>query len=307
MEMKYNSLKEALPSLLEERARLEEEKNRLETIKSELEERHSKIIKELEENWWDISVSRDKLQVLRREDKETTLDNEKALESSNYINLLGKRIMLLGVRDNFNERLGKISVKVFELNKKLGSIIELIKSIEDISILADKCYKIWFEEYLYLFDAAFSDILDTNNLALIFKFSLINNGSLSKENMKALIEKAIKTNIPAYMYLVAVKINNIPDEDMIHLIAAIVASNDKKYIDCLLLDLYKKGVSEEVRNYIASLNISIDMGTMFGYNGDLVAELEQALLEDNLEVLYKHGMYSYEDRAYVLSNIQAGL
>lgn len=196
--------------------------------------------------------------------------------------------------------------EAINMRQALNPIISLIIASYDISSIVDVNFKEKFKGHQHLFDAAFNDMLDTNSLAWIYKFSKNNNDSLSEENMHNLVTSAIKTNIPAYMYLVAVKINNIPDEDMKQLIAAIVASNDRKYIDDLSLIAYKNGVSNEVKRFMLSCGISIDMETNY-YDDSFANELEQALLEDNLETLYKHGMYSYEDRAYVLSNIQAGL
>lgn len=207
----------------------------------------------------------------------------------------------------------KIMSKESDLETALSRLSALIQATQDISSIVGVNFKKQYEGYQHLFDAVFNDILNNNgltwldSLACIYKFFKYNSESLSKENMHNLVTSVIETKVPAYMYLVSVKIDNIPDKEMDRLIAAIVASNDKKYIDYLVLDLPKKGVSKVVRDYMKSLGITVSTENIFDYDNNLANELEKALLEDNLEVLYKHGMYSYEDRAYVLSNIQAGL
>lgn len=356
MEMKYNSLKEALPSLLEEKARLEEEKAKLEARIVELKKQKEEL--DMESNYFfaNLLLSLDKLASFRYaatglpeeiiyasssiswessefsaiEFKEkaillmATYIKEKLLDEETIMSEEDKKEfeLLLAETVIISEESGALlravdlvrtqkselqSKELIELNYSLTCVNWLIRAAEDISYIVDADFKLVFADHKHLFDAAFNDMLDTNSLAWIYEFSKINHDSLSKENMKALIEKVIKTNIPAYMFLVAVKINNIPDEEMKRLIAAIVTSNDKKYIDYLLISLSQKGVSEEVKEFIISHSISISAENMFDYDSSLADKLKKALLEDNLEVLYKHGMYSYEDRAYVLSNIQAGL
>lgn len=317
MEMKYNSLKEALPSLLEAGKTLNENISQLKGLRTKADSDIANLEAQIAD--LDRKITLKEELIARAKQIEAIKEKQRKLEivkralgvqimMLNSLNLLMKKsISVNKFYADFLRKATEIERKCSKANKLLGEVLTLCRATHDISLIANMNFKQTFPNHQHLFDATFNDMLDTNSLAWIYKFSKNNNDSLSEENMHNLVTSAIKTNIPAYMYLMAIKIDNIPDEDMMHLIAAIVASNDKKYIDCLLLDLYKKGVSEEVRNYITSLNISIDMGTMFGYNGDLAAELGKALLEDNLEVLYKHGMYSYEDRAYVLSNIQAGL
>lgn len=288
MEMKYNSLKEALPSLLEERARLE-------TRKVELAKEEEKICK--------------------------AIDDENMYRSRIVLAMLNERLAIevisknVGFSDDKVRKIQREYLGDYNIIMKGQTVLKyfismlhtLIMASSDISLISNMNFKMSFPNYKHLFDTAFNDMLDTNSLAWIYKFSKNNNESLSEENMHNLVTSAIKTNIPAYMYLMAIKINNIPDEDMKQLIAAIVASNDRKYIDYLVLDLSKKGVSKVVRDYMKSLGITVSPENIFDYDNNLANELEQALLEDNLETLYKHGMYSYEDRAYVLSNIQAGL
>ena len=296
MEMKYNSLKEALPSLLEEKARLEEE--------------YGQIGREYNKLYFSLGLddwSRINLFIVLKMLTEG-ISSEVITKCTGF-----KAVKIEELAAGPLIEFKKIMSKESDLETAMSRLSALIQATQDISSIVGVNFKKQYEGYQHLFDAVFNDILNNNSLtwldslACIYKFSKINHDSLSIENMPALIEKAIITNIPAYMYLVAVKITNIPDEDMKQLIAAIVASNDKKYIDYLVLYLSKKGVSKELSSFIASLNISIDAATIFNYDENFADELEQALLEDNLETLYKHGMYSYEDRAYVLSNIQAGL
>ena len=194
----------------------------------------------------------------------------------------------------------------------IKKLIDFVISMGDAKVICEfASYETLLDKYPYLLDA----LLNTHNLKYIYCFvrqfpikdSHGLNYNLSKENMSKLVTSVIETNIPAYMYLVAVKIKNIPDEVMKRLIATIVVSNDKKYIDYLLMHLSKKGVSKEVKDFITSLGISIDLETKFNYDSTLADELKDALLKDNYELLYKHGIYSYEDRAYKLANVWAGL
>lgn len=370
MEKKYNSLKEALPSLLEEKARLEEEKSRLEARNKEVLLQIAETVSERKEIFKEHRMLL-AMQALMREYDFNARSEEYIINKEEIKIAIGKYNVLCSAGQCLSDENESLRSKIYELDSRLQELDGLIQAAKDITSLASfnprkpneklvidgKDFERRFEKYVHLFNVAFNDILNAEDLTwldrlqCIYKFSKKNSLSLSKENMNELVTNVIKTNVPAFMYLVAVKINNIPDEEMKRLIDALVASNDKKYInyllldllkrgipkkirpfmpildkndeksiieiivslydknyiDCLLLDAYKKGISKELRSFITSLNISIDVATMFNYDDNFADELEQALLEDDYEALYNYGMYTYEDRAYVLANIQAGL
>ena len=160
MEMKYNSLKEALPSLLEEKARLEEEKNRLETIKSELEEQHSEIIKELEEERFDKRVAIGKGTVFSSA-KNVLVDEEFCTIVRDIKNIIDKETVLLKAVSFLEFQTKNLQSEMTEFACKLDEVNLLIKSIENISLIANMNFKKTFPNHQHLFDATFNDMLDT--------------------------------------------------------------------------------------------------------------------------------------------------
>ena len=307
MEKKYNSLKEALPSLLEEKARLDAS-YKLDASSEELDELEEELTSEICEENRILEFIQGKIKVLQTASALEKSQNEDGAYSEMWelykelqISCDKLKVLLLT-----KARIMKNKMIIQGLNLKnfrQKKVSHLIEATSDISKIVGLNFKGTFNSHSYLFDAAFNDVLDTNNLAWIYEFSIKNNYSLSVGNKKALINNALSNNIPAYMCLIAINIEDIPDEDMIRLFAAVLASNDKKYIAYLYFKLFETSLSTSVLNFILSQNIIVDDETRNNYNENLADELEQALLNGDCETLNKLGI-SCEDGSFVYTKCQ---
>lgn len=130
-------------------------------------------------------------------------------------------------------------------------------------------------------------LIATNDLYYIYKIAILTD--ISSEVISDLVNAAIDTNIPAYMYLFAAKVKNIPEQIMKLLIVAMFKTKDEKYIKYLITELKKKELSQDIQDFIKQ-NFPFHINESYVYDEKLSDEIEDALENDDIEQLGKFGI-----------------
>lgn len=121
----------------------------------------------------------------------------------------------------------------------------------------------------------------------------------NKEVMSDLVDAALKTNVPAYIYLFVSKTKSYLSEDDIRLILVkMLELNDKTYIAYLIMELKSIKLSQKTQAFIQHNYPSISTNDVLNYNDSIACELKQAFLW-NLNLEYaKYRDYVSEDFSF---------
>ena len=121
----------------------------------------------------------------------------------------------------------------------------------------------------------------------------------NKEVMSDLVCAALKTNVPAYIYLFVSKTKSYLSEDDIRLILVkMLELNDKTYIAYLIMELKSIKLSQNTQVFIQHNYPNISTNDVLNYNDSIATELAAAFLW-NLTLEYaKYRDYVSEDFSF---------
>lgn len=149
----------------------------------------------------------------------------------------------------------------------------------------------------------------------------------NKEVMSDLVGAALKTNVPAYIYLFVIKTNEyLSDDDIKCVLVTMIGLEDKTYTDYLIMELRSIELSQNVKEFIQQHYPNISTNVALNYSDSIARELEYAFLwateieyakyQDYVSKDFSFdeiGISVHEDGSFdnakqlVLSNIDAGL
>ena len=305
----FKSLKEALPWLLEDKERLEKEIVRYRSMVEEKKEELIELKKEKEQYEFGHDLIR--LELFLHLRSRYSLEKESSLE---FDDIFGREANRLFIESNtssdkvksyesFINRAEKFldayELKYMFLDIDYILISNLIEGVEDIKLIAN--LRIRSLKYFNLLTVVLNDILATNDYTLILQFLKKNINCFSEENRGDLVTKVITTYNPLYIYLVAINMIGF-DEEIKRLVSALSVSNNKMLLDNLLITLFNnKEISNELKSWLANLNISVDASSMFNYDAGFNNKLENAYINGDIETLKSLGISIDKDDMLSLS------
>lgn len=255
-----------------------------------------KLVKAFEEKLDKMMVEEDIEGVLNfAEENLTIISNCRKVDFTNSINKILNFILVKGTVKNIY-KLTRYSYQTPYFRKMVNALI------------GTGCWDCWY------------------SIARIFGDD-IRSIEKNKEVISDLVGAALKTNVPAYIYLFVTKTKQyLSDDDIKRVLVTMIGLEDKIYTDYLIMELRSIELSQNVKEFIqqhypnistnVALNYSDSIARELGYAFLWATEIEYAKYQDYVSEGFSFdeiGIAVHEDGSFdnakqlVLSNIQAGL